>query len=137
MSIYWKCLFETFSSSTFNTNARPLPTISGDPAHMHLTDPAPPYAAHTPIPVPFNWKDEVQRQLYEDVDKGIIRKVPPGSPVDQCTRMVCVPKHDGSPRRTVDFRETHPSTAPFDSIPTHMYMSKTDAHNGYHQVALD
>ena len=140
-------LLQSFSSSTFNTKAKPLPTMAGELQHIHLIDGATPVAAHTPIPIPHHWEVQIKHQLDEDVEKGILRKVLPGTPVDWCMRMVCVPKPDGTPRRTVDFqplnrfckRETHLSPTPFEavsSIPPHTYKSKTDAYNGYHQVAL-
>ena len=134
-------LLNAFSSSTFNTGATPLPIMSGDPQHIHLVDGAQVIAAHTPISIPHHWKAEIKRQLDEDVEKGILRKVSPGTPVDWCMRMVSVPKSNGSPRRTVGYqplnkfsrRETHLSPTPFDAvsaIPPHAY-------HGYHQVALD
>ena len=42
--------------------------------------------------------------LERDVALGIIEKVPLNTPTTWCARMVVVPKHDGSPRRTVNFK---------------------------------
>ena len=148
IEILEKWLLESFSSSPFNTQSTPLPTTTGDQHYIHLVDGATPIAAYTPIPIPHHWKTEVKRQLYEDVQKGILKKVSPGTPVDWCMRMVCVPKPDGSPRRTVDDqplnrfckRKAHLSHTPFEavsSVSPHTYKSKTDAYNGYNQVALD
>ena len=143
-----KYLLQVFSRSTFNVDAKPLPTMSGPPFHIHLEDEPVKHAVHTPAPVPHYWKEEVAKMDNDDVEKGVLHKVAPGYPVEWCHRRVVVPKHDGSPRRVVDFqplnkfckRETHLSPTPFEavsSIPAHMYKTKTDAYNGYHQVPLD
>ena len=61
--------------------------------------------------------------------------------------MVCTPKHDGTPRRTVDYnvvnthcpRQTHHTPSPWllaSSIPGGTYKSVLDNWNGYHSVAL-
>ena len=143
-----KWFLDTFSTSTFNVNARPLPTMSGPPLHIHLAEDAVEYTAHTPIPVPHYYKDEVNRQLANDVRKGIIVKVPFGVADGWCQRMLVLPKRNGEPRRVVDFqplnkfvkRETHLSPTPFEavsSIPPHQFKTKSDAIDGYHQVLLD
>ena len=79
---------------------------------------------------------------------GIIIPVDVGEAVDWCTRMVVVPKKDGSPRITVDFqelntyikRETHHTSYPFNvvnNVPIHSYKTVADAKNGYNQATLD
>ena len=84
----------------------------------------------------------------KDVAQRIIKKVPPGEPMEWCSRMVVVPKCDGGARRTVDYqkinssclRETHHMPTPFNlvsSIPKHTYKTVADAHNGFHQSELD
>ena len=61
--------------------------------------------------------------------------------------MVCTPKHDGTPRRTVDYnvvnihcpRQTHHTPSPWQlasSIPGGTYKSVLDNWNGYHSVVL-
>ena len=141
-------LLQTFADTTFNTKADQLPVMAGKPHKIHLKPDAIPYAAHTPIPIPLHWKDEVKAQLDRDEDMGIIQKVPVGEANEWCMRMITVPKADGSPRRTIDFqainksclRETHYTPTPFSvvsSIPNKMYKSVLDAFNGYHQVKLD
>ena len=140
-------LQEKFSSTTFNTTD-PLPLMSGKPHKFHLKENAIPFAAHTPIPIPHHWKDEVKRQLEKDTEMGIIRRAPIGEPTEWCMRMVTVSKKDGTPRRTIDFqpinkyceRETHHTPRPFDvvsNIPPTSYKTVLDAYNGYHQVPLD
>ena len=62
--------------------------------------------------------------------------------------MVVVRKQNGSPRRTVDMqalneatvRQTHPMTSPYQkvmSVPSGMYKTVTDAHEGFHAIPLD
>ena len=65
--------------------------MSGKPHKLHLKDNAIPYAAHSPIPVPHYWKEEIKQQLDKDVE--------------WCMRKVPVAKGDGKPRRTFDFLE--------------------------------
>ena len=65
--------------------------MHGKPHCFHLRDNAIPYAAHTPIPIPHNWK-EVELQLQKDVDMGVLRKVPVSEPTDWCMWMVVVQK---------------------------------------------
>ena len=143
-----KWLLESFSKTTFNTKADVLPVMSGKPHKIHLKEGVIPFAAHTPIPIPHHWKEEVKTQLDRDVEMGIIQEAPIGEANEWCMRMVTVPKSDGSPRRTIDFqpinksciRETHHTPSPFhavSNIPSKVYKSVFDAHNGYHQVALD
>ena len=125
-------LLSHFSKSTFDITSKPLPQMSGKPQKFHLVENALPYAAHSPIPIPHHWKEEIKTQLETDVEMGILQKVPVGEPTEWCMRMVVVAKKDGKPRRTVDFqpinkfclRETHHTPPPFDivsNIPQHTY----------------
>ena len=104
-------------------------------------------AVHTPIPVPVHWRDKVKAQLDRDVQLGVIEPVPWGEPTTWCSRMVTVPREDGSPRRTVDLqalndasvRQTHHTPAPFHqamSVPHNTKKSVLDAWNGYHSLAI-
>merc|ERR1711888_439026 len=65
-----------------------------------------PVAVHKPYTVPKHWQDQVKEGLEKDVRMGIIEEVPVNTPTMWCSRMVCVPKHTGEPRRTVDFKVT-------------------------------
>ena len=53
-----------YSSSAFNRCTRqPLPGMTGDPMPI-ITDPnVRPVAAHTPIPVPIHWEEQVKTDL--------------------------------------------------------------------------
>ena len=71
-----KWLLDHFSESVFNIDVDILPVMKGTPHSVHLKNDAIPYAAHTPIPVPYHWKEAVKSQLYNDEKHGIIRKAP-------------------------------------------------------------
>ena len=60
-------------------------------------------AFHTPIKVLLHLSEQAKRDLDRDISLGIIEPVPINTPTTWCARMVVVAKHDGSPRRTVDF----------------------------------
>ena len=76
-----------------------------------------------------------------------MEKVPVGTPATWCAPMVLVAKHDGSPRRTVDFqelkkhsvRQTHPTTVPYlqaASVPKDKKISVLDVWHSYHSVPI-
>ena len=139
---------EHFSSSAFNTcKHQKLQVMTGDPLKIEFREDGKPVSVHKPIPVPHHWKESVKSQLDQDVNLGIIEQVPTGTPTDWCSRMITVPKKDGTPRRTVDLqklnastkRETHYSQSPFNIvsvIPPHTKKTTLDAWNGYHSVPL-
>ena len=140
---------DRYAASAFNCcECQPLPKMHGPPLKIFLQDGAKPVAAHSPIPIPIHWQKEVKAGLDRDVDIGVIEKVPPGTPTTWCHRMVCVPKKDNSPRRTVNFqplnqyssRQTHHTMSPFHQasmVPANTKKTVLDAWNGYHSVALD
>lgn len=146
-------LFETwikdrYKSSAFNTcDHQSLPMMSGRPLDLHFIDSIEPTAYHTPIPIPHHWKKRVKEELDRDVRIGTLELVPQGTPVNWCSRMVVVPKHDNSPRRVVDLqklnaatkRETHHTPAPYNQvsvIPPNKKKTVLDAWNGYHSLSL-
>ena len=61
-------LLDTFSETTFNISAEPLPQMSGKPQSFHITENAIPYSANSPIPIPHHWKEEVKQQLDKYVE---------------------------------------------------------------------
>ena len=74
--------------------------------------------------------------------------MPENTPQTFCARMHVVAKHNGDPRRVVDFtglnaislRQTHATVKPFDlavRVPPNAIMSKFDCWNGYHSVPVD
>ena len=108
---------------------------------------ATPVAVYTAATVPVHWREQVKAQLDQDEALGIIEKVPPGVPTKWQARMHVVPKHDGTPRRTVDMRplntncvsETQLIVPPYKQariVPAGTWRTVTDAWNGYHSVPL-
>ena len=117
-----------YSLSAFNCcECQPLPDMHGPPVKIHIQEGAKPVASHTPIPVLVHWLKKVKAGLDRDEAIGVIEKVPPGTPTTWCHRMVCVPKKDLSPRRTVNFvplnqfsaRQTHHTMSPFHQANHH------------------
>ena len=137
-----------YASSAFNTCPhQKLQTMTGEPLNIAFLPEHIPTAVHKPIPIPHHWKDKVKTQLDTDVALGIIEPVPQGTPTKWCSRMIVVPKKDGSPRRTVDLqslnkatrRETHHTQTPFNIVsvvPPEKKKTILDAWNGYHSVLL-
>jgi hypothetical protein len=112
--------------------------MSGRPLDNHFEEEAQPQAYHTPIPVPHHRKEDVKKALDRDTRIGTIEPVPQGTPVTWCSRMIVVPKHDGTPRGTVDLqilnaskkRETHhnpPAYHQVSVIPPNMLKTTLDA----------
>ena len=141
-------ILDYYKASGFNTCAhQQLPCMTGTPLQIHFKPDSSPKAYHTPIPVPHHWKAQVKADLDRDVRLGIIEAVPPGTPTVWCSRMVVVPKKDGSPRRTVDlqplnaatYRATHHTPSPFNQaslVPPNTRKTVLDAWNGYHSLRL-
>ena len=84
-----------------------------------------------------------------DMDErlGVIEKVKENTPSKWISRMHVVAKHDGSPRRVVDFqnlnehapRQTHHTEAPWAlaaSVPPNTKKSVLDCWHGYHSVEI-
>ena len=87
-----------------HVRGKPCPFISGSPPlELHVDPDAKPVACHVPIPLPLHWQATVKAGLDRDVALGVLEKVPPNVPTKWLCRMLCVPKHDGSPRRVVDY----------------------------------
>ena len=141
-------LLNLYSSSSFNTcEHQPLPMMTGPPLALSIDPNAIPKPCHNPIPVPVHWQEEVKRGLDRDVSLGVLEKVPLGTPVTWCHRVVICTKKNGSLRRTIDFqplnihatRETHHFPSPFHqarAIPRDTKKTIFDAWNGYHSVPL-
>ena len=143
-----KYLVDSYANSAFN-KSKPFPKLSTTSAHIHLKPnyiiPPP---AFWPAKVAEHWVEEVRKSLEDDVESGILIKVPFNEPTTWCARMVIVSKKDGRPRRTVDYqqlnsqclREPNHTDSPFNAarrIPSRTWKSVLDAVDGYHSVALD
>ena len=140
---------QRYRASAFNTCTRQkIPTLSGSPPlELHVGPEIQPVACHKPAVVPLHWQEAVREGLERDVRLGVLEQVPLNTPVRWQSRMVCTPKHDGSPRRTVDYnvvnthcpRQTHFTPTPWHvacSIPGGVFKSVLDNWNGYHSVPL-
>ena len=82
-----------------------------------------------------------------EVKLGVVEEIPYGETADWVSRMVICRKHDGGPRRCVDYtplnkcckRETHPSKSPFHlakSVPPGSIKTVLDAWNGFHSIPI-
>ncbi len=141
-------LLDLYSASAFNVcEHQPLPLMSSPPLSLSIDPTATPKSFHTLIPVPVHWHDEVKAGLDRDVRLGVLERVPLGTPVTWCHRMVICTKKNGSLRRTINFqplnrhatRETHHFQSPFHqarAVPRQTKKMIFDAWNGYHSVAL-
>ena len=121
--------------------------MHGPPLEFALKPGAVPHAVYTPAVVPLHWEEKVRRDLDRDVAMGVLERVDVNEPVTWCSRMVVTRKHNGEPRRTINFqalneasiRQTHPTMPPFQkamSVPADQWKTTTDALNGYHSVAI-
>ena len=142
-------ILDRYKASAFNTCERQaLPLISGSPPlELHVDPDAKPVACHVPIPLPLHWQATVKAGLDRDVALGVLEKVPPNVPTKWLCRMLCVPKHDGSPRRVVDYgpvnahcpRQTHHTPSPWHlaaSVPEGTRKTVMDNWHGYHSLPL-
>ena len=74
-------LLDRFSASTFNKYPhQPLPMMTGPPIKIHVDPDAIPSTVHTPAQVPIHWREQVKKQLDDDVALGVIEKVEPNTP---------------------------------------------------------
>merc|ERR1712015_7865 len=83
-----------------------LPVLSGDPMRIMIDQTrAKPLQVNKPATIPQSWEAQVQNDVDRDVRLGVIKKVPENTPQTYCARMHAVCKHNGDPRRVVDFTE--------------------------------
>jgi len=141
-------IFDYFEDSVFNTCPhQPLPMLKTEPIRLHVNPDAVPNPAFTAATVSIHWREDVSEQLKQDVAMGVIEPVPPGTPTIWQARMTVVGKPDGSPRRTIDFRnlnmhckrETQHVVPPYKQarlVPAGGFRTVTDCKNGYHSCPL-
>ena len=79
--------------------------MDATPADIHLKPDATPHVTHTPIPIPFYWKEEIKESLDADVQTGIIEPVPTGEPIKWCSHMVVVTKNKKASLVTTDLQK--------------------------------
>ena len=141
-------LLKDFASSTFNQcEHQKLPSMEGPELDIHINPNAKLVNFTTPATVPLYWQEKVKSKLDQNVEMGVMEKHPYGVPTKTCHRLVCVRKHNGEPRLTVDLsplnkhcqRETFPTESPFHlarSVPPHSIKSVFDAWNGFHSLPI-
>ena len=147
-------LIDRYSASTFNKCPhQPLPDMKGPPMKVHIAENATPYVTRRPTKVPIHWRDEVVKQLEQDIALGVLERVPPGVADTWLHNMVITGKgtdkdgKDLGPRRTIDLqplnkhatRETHHVVPPAQQvrrIPKDQVMTCFDAWNGYHSIPI-
>ena len=141
-------LFEYFESCTFNEcKHQILPNMEGPPIRLHCDPNATFVNFTTPATCALHWQPQVKSDLDTDEKIGVLEKLPYGEPTKVCHRMVVTRKHNGEPRRTVDFspsnkfckRETYPTRSPFHlarAIPPGSVKTAFDACNGYHSAPI-
>ena len=74
---------------------------SSPPLQLHVDPLAKPVVVHVPAIVPLQLG--VKEGLDRDCRLGVIEQVPMNTPTTWLHRMVVTAKHDGSPRRTIDY----------------------------------
>ena len=143
-----KYLMDQFADTAFNKN-HPFPKLSTPSARIHLRpNYVRPKPAFWPATVAEHWAEEVKAGIDKDVAAGVLTPVPFNESTEWCARMVIVRKHNGSPRRTVDYqqlnaqclREPNYSESPFHTcrkVPQGTWKSTFDAVDGYHSVEID
>ena len=68
-------------TSTFNKCTHQMfPGMTGPAMSLHVNPEAAPRSVHTPLPVPIDWQEAVKKQLDDDVNLGVLEKVPFGEP---------------------------------------------------------
>ena len=117
------------------------------PLRLFVDPTATPVAISSPSAVPHHWVADVKAGLERDERLGVIEKVSVNDPIEWCSRMIITPKHDGSPRRVIDYgqlnkhcpRQTHHTKSPWtiaSSIPGGKVKSVLDNWHGYHSVPI-
>ena len=143
-------IWQRYRASSFNVCSRhKIPTLSGSPPlKLNVKEEVTLVACHKLAPVPLHWQQAVREGLERDIRLGVIERVPLNMPVRWQSCMICAPKHDGSPRRMVDYnivnthcpRQTHHTPSPWQlasSIPGDTYKTVLDNLNRYHSVGLE
>ena len=142
-------ILDRYSASAFNTcEHQALPLMKDSPPlRLFVDENAKPVAAHSPAAIPIHWEEQVKQGLDRDVRLGVLERVPVNDPVKWCSRMLVQPKHDGSPRRVVDFqpvnahcpRQTHHTKSRWhiaSSVPHNTRRTVLDCWHGYHSVPI-
>ena len=137
-----------YAASAFNGCKRQSwPKVAGPPMKIFTKADAVPVCVRKPAPVPLHWRKEVQDGIKADIKKGVLERVPYGTPDTWCTRMIIQAKKNGKPRRTIDLsaltkasiRDTHHTRSPAKvarTVPAGKLKSTLDCIDGYHGVEI-
>ena len=122
--------------------------MEGPPIRIHVDQNAVPFRARQCTSIPLHCQKDVEADLLQDVQLGVLERVPKGKPTPKfCFNMVITRKSNGKPRRTIDMsplnkqsrREMHSTKAPFHlarSVPHNTWKSVLDAWNGFHSQEI-
>ena len=77
--------------------------MAGEPLRVHIDKSVPPTTVNRPSTVSIHWQKKMKAALDADERMGVIEKVPANTPQLWCAPMHVVAKHNGDPRRVVDF----------------------------------
>ena len=139
---------DRYKASAFNACKRQSwPKTEGPPMKIFTKPGTTPLCIRKPAQVPLHWRKQVQDDIKADVARGVLEKVPYGTPDTWCTRMVITAKKNGTPRRTIDLsalskaciRETHHTRSPAKvarTVPANKLKSTLDCVDGYHGVEI-
>ena len=98
-------LLNCYAAAAFNQCPHTLlPLMITEPIWIHISPEAKPVPAMTASMVPIHLREDVKRQLDEDVALGMLEKVPICTLTTWQARMHMVMKPDRSPRKTVNLR---------------------------------
>ena len=94
---------DRYASSAFNIcKIQNMPRTDGPAMHIYTQPGATPVLVHKSSVIPLHWRQEVKAGLDTDVARGVLERVPAGTPDTWCTRMVLQPNKSGKHRRTID-----------------------------------
>ena len=104
---------DIYAASAFNTcSHQPLPLMSGlPPLRIHVKPDATPVAIHKPATIPAHWAEQVRSELEQDIELGVLERVPSNTPTTWCSRMNVVGKKSGNPHQVVDLQPLNSVTS--------------------------
>ena len=142
-------ILDRYAASAFNCCERQALPLMNDspPLRLFVDEDAKPRAITAPGQIPAHWVHDVKAGIDRDIALGVIEPVPVNTPDTWTSRMVITAKHDGSPRRVVDYqpinqfapRQTHHTPSPWNivsTIPAGKVKSVVDCFHGYHSVPI-
>ena len=71
------------------------------------------HTRHTPIPVPYHWREDIKASLSRGVARVIFTPVPIGKPLEWCSNIIIPQKKDGKTGRPADLQRLKSSVKSF------------------------